>query len=338
MTDFDIKCKHCNQEIASSTMDEAYRWLHEDTGNAFCNGEIFATPQTENTRTIAEPNVDQLRADVEEALDEKYELVYVQHDDRFSVEQVQAMLDGEDWSNKDLERFEEWRGEAQYTGAREALEELVREGDARDLLEATNHWYELIDEIRERDSSDTYKEMLSSTPDMLFRYWLNVSVPDYTVMNNEEQRKAAFAEIAEATGLDRLMPEPQWTQIIWTVVQESSYGGQLYVLWYGDVETAMKIADPIRFKTDGDFDRPVLEESQGHLVWTGASMLILDRFNGAGWCDDVQVMVTDWVPRRVTVDAKHFRGYSWTDTADPVQSYYAAEVEVISSVKEPATA
>lgn len=89
------------------------------------------------------------------------DLVYVNHDDQFSPEQIEELLRGGFCDHTD-----EWISDRQWESARELAHELL----AEDGPLAGHDPEDLIHEIVERDTSEPYRDLLRNTSAMLFRY------------------------------------------------------------------------------------------------------------------------------------------------------------------------
>lgn len=317
-----LLCKHCAEPIVES--DELPHWQHEETNSALCDEE----PTTEHLAgPRAEPDLARLVSDAIAALAPTYTLAMIEHPgDRLTAEQIQALLDGasEGGMSSALDSIQEWESDQRWDAARRIVHDLLPD-ELVELLDrdgtSTSSLNDIEEEIMARDESCLETALLRNTPDELYRYHLNVSVPDYTM--DHEQRAATRQEIADAAGLD--LSDKITADKIDELLANSSYGGELYVLWCGNAEQAVTLATPVRWNADHNTEST---DVAGTVTFTGASLLILDRWNGSGHEVSVPTITAEWAPRRVTIDAKGINGYSWTDTASPSPRFYAATFTV----------
>ncbi|MBQ1048466.1 hypothetical protein KBX50_08305 [Micromonospora sp. C51] len=233
------------------------------------------------------------------ALNERYELVYVDYRDQLSDRDVQDLLNGD--ADTVYDRFDEgWLSENRSHGATYEVEQITTE-EERNLLEEHGRLDDLRLEIENRDESDPVRDMWRNTPHTLMTVKLDHDVPDYTLRPDDEFDEI-LAEIANAAGIDLDGNRDALTDLL----ANASYGGQLLLIWHGDAEDAIGATKA---------------------TWTDPHLLILNSFNGSGFDAQVKGAVTrDLKPGDITVD-KVRAGYSWHQTACPHPPAYATTVE-----------
>lgn len=304
----ELRCRHCGQTIESTPPDQVRRWTHRDSVDVTCSvGD-----------GCAQPDVQRLHDDVVELLDETYTLVYVDQGDGLTPAQIRALLDGDAfYESAEFSRTEEWESEARWQAATEIIRDLV-DADLLALLESVDLDESLRQEIYDRDDSDVFAELLRNSGSALFRFDLNLDVPDASVLADPDEWTKAVGEIADAAGLDVL--DHRVTGQILELIDHATYGGNLYVLWYTDPDSALDLATPTTHEL-ADSDNQV-----GTVVFTGAHLAVIDHLNGSGHTVAVDKITADWAPRRVSLDAPRTGpGYSWHDIAGPIASAYSGQ-------------
>lgn len=308
-----LLCKHCHEEIAES--GDLSRYVHTDT-------DLVACDESEVTGPRAEPDLDRLVADAIAELAPTYHLAYAQYGDRLTPDQIQVLLNNEnEYESKHFTELEMIESDQRWHAAREIIKDLL-EPNLFDLLETyrADRLDEIQMEIQERDESGLITELLRETPNHLFWYALEVSVPDSTM--DDWQRAATRQEIADAAGLD--LADPTNVAKIDDMMTDAHYGGELGVIWYGNTQDAVNLSRRVVWNADGTLNT----EPTGNVVWHGASLLILDRLNGSGGERPFPTITADWAPLRVAIDSPRMGGWSWTDIAGPSMHAYAADVTI----------
>lgn len=115
------------------------------------------------------------------------DLVYVDYQDGLTPEQVEEILH-EGWSTE----VDEWISDRQWDGAWELAGELLERNPG--LLQER---HDLADEIREIDTSNPYRDLMSNTGSMLFR--VSQDEDDMVFLCDELESPA---DTLEALGLD----------------------------------------------------------------------------------------------------------------------------------------
>lgn len=260
---------------------------------------------TDEQTTVLKALVDAAIAKVE--ADGAYTLRYAVYDERLFGTQITRMLGGE-YNTVEEEIIETWDLD-DYTGER--IRELIPDRTDRDLCAEAGLLEPLVDAIMENDDSDIIPQLIRNTFGQLLRYEVASIETGYSSTPTELRKSAK--RIARLTGIDYMANR----DALWELVTEASYGGTLYVLWYGDVDDLLARAADIEFGA---------AKPGGHITWTDGHLLILDLHNGSG--HDVKVTGTIRRPldtAQCSVDEKGNGGnygYSWTDVCDPVASYY----------------
>jgi hypothetical protein len=303
-----LKCRACGEPITES--DELSRWVHTDTESVGCD-------EADVTSGRAEPDFARVVSDAIDSLKISYTLSYVeQGDDGLTPQQIQAYLAGFEQEDQARDELLEYETDRKWASVQSILDELL-DSDLYELLDKHGDLEQIRYEIEERDDSDLATQLLRQSGHALFRYRLDVSVPDYTM--DDEQRATTRAEIAEAAGLD-----PTDAEVITKLddlIGSASYGGELSVLWYGDPEDAVALARSTRWNGNGTENT----DPNGTVTFTGAALLILNSYNGSGGDVDMPVITTEWAPRRVTLD---HGPYSWSDVAAVHGPAYGANITI----------
>jgi hypothetical protein len=303
-----IHCTTCGQPISPTLTDQSRRWTHDDTDEVSC-------------RTgMAVPDVQRLYGDAVANLDERYTLIWPAIDDRLTPRQIQVLLDGvNEYESDEFSDVDEWESECRWQASEAILGDLL-DDQARTLLADAGLLDALRLEITDRDDSDAVTCLLNTSPHALFRYDLRVDVPDHTVLADDGQRRKAFAEIADAVGLDAT--DQRTVARLAELIDNAFYGGRLYALWYGDPTGALYLATPAacppRGRNTTDAHRAV--------TFTSAHLIVLDHLNGSGHTIPIDTITADWTPRRVSIDASGIGpGHSWHEIAGPSTSDYGGD-------------
>jgi hypothetical protein len=302
-------CVHCMNPI--STCAEINRYVHDATWSVACDVSTVTGPR-------AEPNLDGLVTDATAALDERYWLIYVDRsDDGLSARQIQALLDGLNPCESDeFAAIEEYESLHRWQASEDILRELLGD-DLRDLLDGHDRLEQIREVIYERDQTDLIIELRKASPSSLFRYDLDVDVPDYTMSAHD--RADTCQQIITAAGLNAT--DQRTVEHVYGLIDEASYGGRLYVLWSTDPDQAIELAEPVAWDEHGT----ALTELCGTVTFTNAHLLILDKWNGSGHEIEVPTITAQWRPHRVAIDSPRVgHGYSWTEVACPTRSAYQA--------------
>lgn len=246
-----------------------------------------------------------------------YTLYYVTRgDDGLHEEQIADIFDG------NVEKVEEVLDDYADDGIdyylTEIVKELIPDEDERDLLE---EFVELHDElrfaIRDRDDSKgPLLEQLGVTGAKLMRYELNYHLEPGSWSWEEDEVQKAMAEMAEVMQVDLEANRGS----LWSLVAEASYGGQLYVIWYGDVE---EVVMPILNKLWGNDDKVPTT-----IAWTDPEVVVLNAGNGSGYSDTIKGTITvPFDPEKLAMDGRvRGHGYTWDDVAGVAHSAFRCDV------------
>ncbi|MFC9505467.1 hypothetical protein [Streptomyces sp. NPDC057002] len=229
-------------------------------------------------------------------LDEKYDLVYIDRGDRLSDQQVQKLFAGEE---EVLDS--EWESENKWHGENAVLDNLL-DKDARDWLAEHDVLAQVREAIGERDQSDPLGDLMRETGPMLFRYRLDAEAGADPWRYSDQQTEDAARTLGAAAGLDF----DDNCEALRELVAHASYGGDLHILWQGEIKPSYEVMCQVRFSD------PAPEIS---VQWTDPELLVLDQINGSGHTVRVRGTVRlPFDPDRLTVDiARSRRGISWTD-------------------------
>jgi len=302
-----VHCGPCGGRVEQTPTDRPVRWVHSSTGQSRCaDGRGHAVPDAQRLYRYAEAQ-----------LDERYTLVWVQHDDRLKPIQIQALLQGEYEGDTDVfDATLDWEWECRWQAVEEVIGAIL-DGHERRLLEDAGLLEALRQTVVDRDDSNAIAALLRTSPHALFRYDLAVDVPDHTALADAEQRDQVANEIAEATGLDGT--DPRIAALLAELLDHAFYGGRLYVVWYDNPENAIRLAVPSACHSEDE----KAEQAHGTVTFTDAHLMVLDHFHGSGHHVQPGTLTVEWAPKRVSIDAPRVgRGYSWHEIAAPVPSWY----------------
>lgn len=249
-------------------------------------------------------DVDAAYARALEALPEEVELVYVDHDDRLTDRQIQALFDG--GAPYDDSEYDEWESDARFHGAVATINEYVDEGDIRILdtaTEAISKYDELRFAVEERDTSDAFGGLLRQTPNKFMRYRIGVEWGSGWGESEDDVALAADA-VCEALGLQPTKLG-RAVDVVKSLLSEGQ-GGAVYVLWYGDVEPLVSACQNV------DADSNLVPQT---ITWNKPALLILDHINGGGYDMAYPESITlPFKRENLKLDARGVgNGYSWSE-------------------------
>lgn len=265
-------------------------------------------------------------------LEETYTLDYVAYDDKLTEEQIQRILQGEvsDVENEILEQWQEYHHQLvdeQY------LPQLVPDPVERAALSAdSERFWELVEAIRDRDDSTLWADLVRNTRQwsILMRYRLGKPDEDMDLPYNlgypaDPQEKIVnrwARKLARMAGVDFEPNEQAFRQM---VIEQSYYGGTLWVVWYG---------------SPGDLIEAVCADTwqrkrRRTITWTNPELVLLDRFNGSGHDESIVGTITKpWDPERCEVDSQPRFGYGWDKVAGVVKTAYKCEWSIDYTTKK----
>ncbi|AXH70538.1 hypothetical protein HOT75_gp152 [Gordonia phage Daredevil] len=265
-----------------------------------------------------------VRHEVERILSEvqsgahKFHLVYVDYRDELSDEQIAEYMDE---GYVDSIHESEWYFDCRYDGAMSEMDDLFRVNDitvdddvrltGAELRDIDN---DLFDELRfaieEHDQSDVERQLISNTPDQLFRIHLADDARTKEIIDLlTDDDPTAWLEVASDVLEDGGIPvtAANMARLRDLCAEQYYYGGALVALVYLDITTARKLAEH-----GGTLTRPE--------VW------IWDGWNGAAYGDTFDTEIS--VPAgRVTLDNAG-GGYGIDKICGLVKSCFRTEVEV----------
>lgn len=195
-----------------------------------------------------------------ENLDKSYELVEPGQGDSLSDDQIRLLFEGKPLF--DDAHFDEWELESEAESTTYIIEDILDE-DERDLLERHDMLNDLRTEIQERNSSDPERSLVRMTGNKWMRYRVDFEAVS-TWAEDDEDRTAELTELAGLLGIDF---DTYRTQLL-GMSRNASDGGQVYVLWQGDIEPLVNAA---------------ASDAEGTITWTEPSLLTFDTMSGSGW-------------------------------------------------------
>lgn len=259
-----------------------------------------------------EPDPDEILGKAIAGLDRSYELVYVDYRDQLDDDQIRNALAGnyEQVDHSIWEFADEARRESSWQVAENLVSDDVLSEEELEVLRCSDgdQMSELLIAIEERDSSDPMADLLRHTGSHLLRFKLDYELAPDSWNWTEDETEEAMREIAEETGLDYEANRGALSSL----VANATYGGQLYVLWTGDVQ---EIAEPVLQMAYGNDP-----DGSYTITWRDPTLLVLDRMNGSG----MDAAITGEITRPLTigsVEADDIKGagYSWTETTGGVR-------------------
>lgn len=199
-------------------------------------------------------------------LDATYTLVEPSQGDGLSDDQIRTMFKGEYLDDADA-TFMDWEADLRHDSVTYVIEDLLNE-DERDLLDEHGLLDDLRYDIQNRDVSDIAQALAAMTGNKWMRYRIDFEA-DSMWATEEADRDAELREIAAAVGIDF---DTYRTQLF-EMSENASEGGQLYVLWHGDIDPLTSAA--------------MSEEEGRSITWSDTpSLLVFNTYNGSGWmCD-----------------------------------------------------
>lgn len=189
--------------------------------------------------------------DVNELPDYRRQLVYVDYRDSFDPPQIEELLRGE-WPD----HTDEWISDAQFESAVQLADELFEETCSPEEFGALSHdWqyhcderHELIDAIRDLDTSDPYSDLMRNTGPMLFRY----SPPEDDMVWVGDIIDTAEKLHAELHLQDDLLPTVRtiWPEIEGYTISGGGFGASIVFsanpadLWRIPTDATIQVTDP----------------------------------------------------------------------------------------------
>lgn len=241
-----------------------------------------------------------IEADIFSSMSDKYDLVYIQYDDKLTDEQVELLAQGELYELYDGMESE-WLGDSRCMSAEYEASELVKDVLVKwyqrydegtiDAIKDSLDMDEIEDMIRDRDSSDPLKDLIGNTPATLMR--INMPFEELIehvsqvtkalgIKKSKENKKALKAALNEAY-------RPFLISLVFAVEPSS-------LLSLGEEVT---VTNPF--------------------VW-------LHTGSGDGYVTDEPIQAEITVKRKFLHTDKEAPGYGWEETTGVVTKYYMAEI------------
>jgi hypothetical protein len=263
-----------------------------------------------------------LKAKMIELMDPEYDLIYVAYDDKFTDEQVAALVRG-DWDTF-WGSFEPWEGDARWQGVTYHMKDLGN--DAQRALEAetgkdlaglyddfehTDLWDEVRFVMEERESGDWIKSLASHTGRVLMR----------SIIVNEDDgwafEKVTPTEVLKAYGLKR---NKHNVALAREILRECS---PEYSVLLGMIVYAVDVADVYNMPMDTEYVDII-----DPFLYLG------NPFAGSGYCDG-PAKGTIRIERAQFQTDKDCFGYAWNEVAGVYTSAYEVEFKPVPVTHEP---
>lgn len=260
-------------------------------------------------------------SDAIESLPEKTDLIFIDRDEALSDEQCAKMLGGE--RDSIIEDFD--FTESEDFAIDSYLENVFDEEEAEQFRNS-EAFDQFVQECRERDASDPYSDLVSHTGRKLVRFYFRNQRGDRTELESGSWRwddariEREAKRLGEAAGLDFAANR----EVLREVVREASYGGELCIIAYIEMQDADKW---VNYCLRNDRARVTL-------TFHDPQLLVLDSINGSG--HDVKVKGEVKIRFRgkdldptegvMALDAKNVgTGYGWDETAGLYKPAYICD-------------
>ncbi|QNL30609.1 hypothetical protein SEA_SPEEDDEMON_1590 [Gordonia phage SpeedDemon] len=248
----------------------------------------------------------------------KFHLVYIDYRDELNNDQIAEYMDE---GYVDSIHESDWYLDARYDAAMSEMDDLFRVNDVMvdedeyltgaELRDIDN---DLFDELRfaveEYDESDIEKQLISNTPDQLFRIRLADDARTRDVIDAQDDADpTAWLDVASEVLEDAGIPVTSSNMVSLRDIcaEQYHYGGALVALVYLDIATARALEEH-----GGTISQPE--------VW------VHDAWNGAAYGDTFDTEIE--IPAgRVRLDA-NAGGYSIDGICGLVRSAFRADVKV----------
>lgn len=257
--------------------------------------------------SVLPKTLDDLAAAILANLRPKYDLVYVDRDDRFTDEQIAALVAG-DWDTV-WEKSEDWESDQRYHSVKtiltEAVEDVIRAWEREDpdadfatLVEEfdnSDQWDTLQSELWERDGSEWPKQLARGSGSVLLRIPIDTIDEDHSFSYQTgvtpqvvlERLEGIDVSDANANTLDYVLAN-----------HEPEYGVTMgYWIVGADVEDLYNLPH----------DEDLLVEIQNPWIYLG------NPFSGSGFISENPLIGTVRIPRKDLRTDKGAFGYSVND-------------------------
>lgn len=282
---------------------------------------------------------EKLRDDVIAQLKDGYDLTHVDQGDKLMSEQIDGVVAGdwekvwgssEDWEylNRDggaryeikdevawvVKEWEEHDRLMTYIDAGEItdLDDFDDYGTLADKFEETAEWYEVLEAIKERDTSDPYKELAHRSGSVLMRQV--IAGEDASLYGNHNPRAVLDWLIENAEEGTVLKRNKHNYEVVRSVIAESmhslaySMGMLVYAADVGDL-----------------YD-------MGDVEWVeivNPFLYIGNYYQGDGYCSDKPLDAVFRVKRSDLTTDTGAAGYGWNEAAGVYTSAYEAELRPV---------
>lgn len=217
------------------------------------------------------------------------DLVYVDYRDQLTEEQCQKIIETGNLYDAE-ESSMDWIADCQWDTMREIIKELAKHEELSDFEDDMVDDDSLRDAIYEADTSNVIKDLLRNTGKVAMYYELDY-YSEYGL--SEDSLKKEIKSIAKHLKIDA---KEHYTTLK-ELVENATYGGNLCVYWYGDLED-------IIHDNEEDF-KFISFSSPLHLC-------IMDRFNGSGHDVTLKAPITaEFNRKNLCMDKAKGQGYSY---------------------------
>jgi len=269
-------------------------------------------------RTLEEPLPAELLAKALAALPTTVTLRYFDYREELSDEQLQQIIDGH---ANDLDNdIIDYNADNDYDTMLEVLKEVLPDSTERDILsDSEDEWGEFQQAVWDRDDSGSPVDaLLKLTGDKLFRYSLELTIDETDTPRHD---------VFDALG-DGVPRTPKNVSEVNEMVANASYGGQLYVIFYG---SAFDVLNPLMQREYGNIDI----DTELNITFTNPHLVLLDKMNGSGMDCAIEGTITKpFHTENVELDGKaRGNGYTWDQTAGVYYPAYKCDF-TISEPKE----
>lgn len=263
------------------------------------------------------------------ALEPAYTLNYVAYDERLHDEQIHRIFQG-DLEGVETEIVDRAADNPYYE--EQTVTELVKDPVELAALRQSDLYWPLIEEIKERDNSDLFGDLVRNTGQWstLMRYRLGSENPDLEPCTGRpadigDQLVTRHAKrLAKLAGVEFLDNAQAFRQM---VTEQAWHGGYLCVIWYGNP------APLIEAVCEDLWHNP--KPRRRIIEFTNPELLLLDSWNGSGYGERIKGTVRKvWDPARCVVDSQD-GPYGWDKIAGVVHSAYRCDVTISPSAKRP---
>jgi hypothetical protein len=338
MSETEIRCKHCQQEIHSTAgVDPNVPWVHNHSGNALCDvhSPADAVMLLGVDAQEAEPvrSEDMLADAIIADLDERYDLIYINQGDQLTDKQTNAIVRGD--TDALWEDLDEWESEARAYGVKYVIDEAVKDviraweredstddedADYAEIAEEFEHsdaWERVREEIEERDSGKWVNDLVRATPSVLLR------IPIDAI---DEDHAYSFEPVEPDEVLTRLsMPVTDENRAVIQYVLDNSSPEFSVLMGYWIVGADVKQI----------WDLPRDEDAEVEI--TDPYLYLGNPFTGSGFISEKPITGTTRVKREDLRTDKDAFGYSVNEVYGGLYaSSFEADIKAVPPTQAPA--